>query len=112
MTDSRYLEEARRTLSTQEDVLGHMIIGLVTESGELMDAYKKHKFYGRELDVQNIKEEIGDVMWYLVQLCDEVGYSLDAAKVDNIAKLSKRYPDKFSDVVKRNQEEELSHIND
>jgi NTP pyrophosphatase (non-canonical NTP hydrolase) len=75
-----------------------------------MDALKKHKFYGRELDIQNIKEEIGDVMWYLVQMCSIVGYSLDEAKVDNIKKLQKRYPDKFKDVVNRNQKEELSHI--
>lgn len=110
MTDTQYLQEAKRTLSTQEDILGHMIIGLSTETGELLDAYKKHKFYGRELDVRNIKEEISDVMWYLIQLCEEVGYSLDEAKVDNIQKLKKRYPDKFKDIINRNVEKELSHI--
>ena len=49
-------------------------------------------------------------MWYLVQLCEQVDYSLDEAKVDNIKKLKKRYPDKFEDVVVRNQKHELSHI--
>jgi NTP pyrophosphatase (non-canonical NTP hydrolase) len=112
MTDTVYLEKARRTLSTQEDVLGHMVIGLSTESNELLDAYKKHKFYGRELDKQNVREEIGDLMWYLIQLCDEVDYSLDQAKVDNISKLEKRYPEKFIDVVVRDQEVELNHIKD
>lgn len=110
MTDRKYLEEARRTLSTQDNILEHMIIGLVTEAGELMDAYKKHKFYGRELDVKNIREEIGDVMWYLVQLCDEVDYSLDQAKTDNIIKLSIRYPEKFKDVKSRDVDIELGHI--
>lgn len=110
MTDKKYLELAKRTLSSQEDKLGHMIIGLVTESAELADAYKKHKYYGRELDVQNIKEEIGDTMWYLIQLCELVDYSLDKAKVDNIQKLAKRYPDGFKDVVIRDQEVELDHI--
>lgn len=109
MTDRQYLEEARRTL-TGDNVLGHMIIGLSTEAGELLDAYKKHEFYKRPLDTQNIKEEIGDCMWYLIQLAEEVGYSLDEAKTDNIAKLKKRYPDKFQDVITRNQEEELNHI--
>lgn len=110
MTDITYLAEARRTLSTREDVLGHMVVGLSTETGELLDAYKKHKFYGRPLDVQNVKEEIGDVMWYLVQLCDEVGYSMDQAKIDNIQKLKKRYPEKFQDVLTRDQKKELNHI--
>lgn len=110
MIDTQYLQEARRTLSTNEDILGHMVIGLSTEAGELLDAYKKHKFYGRDLDEQNIKEEIGDLMWYLIQLCEEVGYSLDEAKIDNIQKLKKRYPDKFKDIINRNVEKELSHI--
>lgn len=110
MTDRQYLELARKTLSVEEDKIGHFTVGLVTESAELLDAYKKAKWYGRKLDTVNIKEEIGDVMWYLVQLCDEVGYSLDEAKVDNIQKLKKRYPDGFEDVEKRDARTELSHI--
>ena len=110
MTDTQYLQEARRTLSTNEDILGHMVIGLSTEAGELLDAYKKYKFYGRDLDEQNIHEEIGDCLWYIYQLADEVGYTIDKAKVDNIQKLKKRYPDSFKDVLNRDQEKELSHI--
>jgi len=111
MTDKQYLELAQRTLSTVDsDNIGHFAVGLVTESAEVLDAYKKHRFYGRDLDLQNLKEEIGDIMWYLVQLCDEIGYSLDQAKVDNITKLKKRYPDGFKDVVLRDTNVELDHI--
>jgi len=110
MTDRDYVENARRTLSTQEDVLGHMIIGISTEASELLDAYKKHRFYGRELDKQNLKEELGDICWYLYQLLDELDYNIEQAKIDNITKLRKRYPNKFEDVVNRDQEKELSHI--
>jgi NTP pyrophosphatase (non-canonical NTP hydrolase) len=110
MTDKTYLEKTKRTLSTEDNYLEHMAYGLVTESGEILDALKKHKFYGRELDVQNLKEEVGDLMWYLIQFVDILDYSLDEAKIDNIKKLEKRYPEKFVDVVKRNQSDELSHI--
>jgi NTP pyrophosphatase (non-canonical NTP hydrolase) len=110
MTDRQYLEEARVTLSTTTDKLGHFTVGLVTESAELLDAYKKHKWYGREIDTVNMKEEIGDMLWYLIQLCDELDYSLDKAKVDNIQKLKKRYPEGFKDVKKRDTQRELSHI--
>lgn len=111
MTDRQYVELAKRTLSTVDnDDFGHCSIGLVTEAAELLDAYKKHRFYGRELDLRNVKEEIGDLIWYLHILCDEIGYSLDQAKVDNIQKLAKRYPDGFKDVVIRNQSVELDHI--
>lgn len=110
MTDKQYLELAKMTLSTQEDKLGHFIVGLQTEASELLDAYKKHRWYGRDLDIKNIKEEIGDAMWYLIQLCELIGYSLDEAKVDNIEKLKKRYPDGFKDVISRDVNKELNHI--
>lgn len=110
MTEQEYLKKVKRTLSTDEDVLGHMVIGVTTEAAELLDAYKKHRFYGRDLDTKNIKEEIGDVLWYLVQLCEEIDYTLEEAMVDNVWKLMKRYPTKFQDVTERDMDVELSHI--
>jgi NTP pyrophosphatase (non-canonical NTP hydrolase) len=100
----------RRTLSSDEMVELHCAVGVSTEAGELLDAYKKHVFYGRELDARNVREEIGDMLWYLGVMCDEVGYSIDKAQEDVIVKLSKRYPDGFKDVIDRLQDEELSHI--
>lgn len=110
MNELEYLAKAKRTLSTKEDLLEHMIIGIGTESGELLDAYKKHKFYKRDLNTQNIREEIGDLCWYLYQLCEEVGYTMEEARRDNIEKLAKRYPEKFEDIINRDVEKELSHI--
>ena len=112
MNEKEYLEKAKRTLSTKDGLIEHCIIGMVTESAELLDALKKHKFYGRELDVKNLKEEAGDSMWYLYQLLDALEYTPAQCRADNIAKLSKRYPDKFEDVVVRDVDTELSHIGD
>ena len=111
MTEKEYLEKAKRTLSTKEDLIEHMAYGLVTESGEILDALKKHKFYKRDLNTQNIREEIGDLCWYLYQLCEEVGYTMEDARRDNIEKLAKRYPEKFEDIINRDTKAELSHLN-
>jgi hypothetical protein len=46
----------------------------------------------------------------LLAICEHIGYSLDEAKADNIKKLSKRYPDKFEDIVDRDYDKELAHI--
>ena len=104
------MNRLRRTLSTDKDVELHMAIGLATEAGELLDAYKKHIFYGRELDKRNVKEEIGDIIWYLEILMDEIGYSYEEAENDVFLKLSKRYPDKFKDILIRDADKELEHI--
>ena len=50
----------------------HAVAGIVTEAGELQDALKKHLFYGRPLDRTNLIEELGDLMWYVALLCDEL----------------------------------------
>lgn len=111
-----YVELALRTESTifsiseQRQRLLHAAIGLSTEAGELLDALKKAIYYSRELDTQNLREEMGDLFWYLAILSDELGYSFEQCQEDNIKKLMKRYPEGFSDVVIRDQETELSHI--
>lgn len=67
MEFKQYLIESERTLKSlgKELDLLHCATGLVTESAELVDAIKKHVFYGKPLDVVNIKEEIGDLLWYI-----------------------------------------------
>ena len=72
---------------------------------------KKHKFYGRDFNMVNLKEEIGDLLYYVHILCDEIDYPIEQARKDNIEKLAKRYPDKFEDVIIRDVNTELNHIN-
>lgn len=74
----------------------HAVMGMVTESGELLDAVKKSKIYGRALDKVNLVEEAGDCMWYLALLCDDLGVSFEQVWEKNIAKLRARYPEKFT----------------
>ena len=86
-----------RASSKQVIRLLHGAMGLVTEAAEILDALKKHIYYGKPLDLVNISEEQGDVEWYQAILSDEVGKDLDAAMETNIAKLKARYGDKFSE---------------
>jgi len=74
----------------------HGAVGLVTESAEVLDAFKKHIFYGRVLDYVNIKEELGDVLWYIAIMCNEMDIDMESIMQVNIDKLKKRYGDKFS----------------
>lgn len=107
MTPSEYIQLALRTESggayyQSPEVNGvsprieHGAIGLVTESAEIIDAIKKAKFYGKQLDRVNVVEELGDCMWYLAVLCDELGVSFEDLWEKNIAKLKVRYPAGFT----------------
>lgn len=88
---------------TYEGRLLHAAIGLSTESGELLDALKKRIFYGKDLDLVNIKEELGDLLWYLLIALDAIDCSMVDCMKTNIAKLKERYPNKFtqSDALNR-----------
>lgn len=100
MTPSEYIRNALRTESGRSfkinDRLAHGIIGISTEGGEMLGALKKSMFYGNQLDIANLKEEMGDVLWYIALLCDELGVSIELLMKQNIGKLRARYPDKFS----------------
>ena len=96
-----FIQQAVRTESDKfYDVnprILHAAIGCVTESGELIDAIKKSVFYGKELDVTNIKEEAGDILWYLAILFDTLGTDFETEMSRVINKLKVRFPDKFTE---------------
>lgn len=97
-----FIDNALRTESTVfnmqegDERLLHAAIGLATESGEFLDQMKKHIFYGKELDKVNLKEEIGDLFWYIAIALDELNSDFTTETDRVIAKLKARYPDKFS----------------
>lgn len=74
----------------------HSAIGCVGESAEFLDQMKKCCMYGNGIDYINVKEELGDILFYIVMACNELGYSLEELMDANQRKLEIRYPDKFS----------------
>jgi NTP pyrophosphatase (non-canonical NTP hydrolase) len=75
----------------------HGSCGIATEAGELLDALKKHIFYGKETDTVNVVEEVGDLMWYCAIILDELGVEFEDVMEKNINKLKARYGEKFSE---------------
>ena len=75
----------------------HMILGITGEAGELVDAYKKWAVYGKDLDRENVLEEIGDLLFYIEGLMQNVGVTEKEVKLRNQAKLNTRYKEGYSD---------------
>lgn len=69
----------------------HMIIGIDGEVGELTDAVKKAVFYRRELDRENVIEELGDIEFYLQGLRQGFGITREETLAANMSKLGVRY---------------------
>ena len=70
-------------------------VGISAEGGEFMEIVKKIIFQGKpwdEANIDHLKIELGDVMWYVAQACMALDISLEEVLDRNIDKLSKRYP--------------------
>lgn len=72
------------------DVL-HMAFGVLCEAGELGDPIKAWAFYGKELDRENVVEEMGDLEFFLQGLRRRLGVTREETLNWNIQKLSTRY---------------------
>ena len=66
----------RLQLSGQFQKLLHATFGIAGESGEIASAIKEAVFSGTDLDVKNVKEEVGDIFWYIALGLDAIGSSI------------------------------------
>ena len=83
--------DIKRELTPEQASLLHMGVGTAGEAAELLDAIKKHVIYQKPLDVENVKEELGDLLFYMSNLMQSVGLSFEEILRHNIDKLSVRY---------------------
>jgi NTP pyrophosphatase (non-canonical NTP hydrolase) len=106
MDIKKYMEEASRTDAPLKSLWRHdihMTLGMVTEAGELADIFKKNLAYDKDIDWVNVREEIGDLMWYISNFCKAHNYNLEDILETNIAKLKVRYPEKFTEEKANNR---------
>lgn len=83
---------ARLADSKKLQQLMHASIGVCGEAGELMDTVKKSLMYGKPIDFVNIREELGDILWYLSLAIEAAETSFAQVMKENYEKLEKRYP--------------------
>ncbi len=96
MNFSDYQKKSRATAKYPS--IGHPVIypvlGLANEAGEVAGKVKKvFRDKGGEISEETraaLGSELGDVLWYLSQVCTELGLSLDEVAEKNIAKLYDR----------------------
>lgn len=71
----------------QSMMLLHAVMGIAGEAGELVDAIKKHVFFGKELDKENVIEELGDILFYLEAMAQLLNVSKTQLMGHNVDKL-------------------------
>jgi NTP pyrophosphatase (non-canonical NTP hydrolase) len=85
-------DEIIRQLTPQQAHLLHMAVGVSGEAGELLDAIKKHCVYQKPINMENVMEEAGDILFYLTGILNELDMTIEQCIQANMDKLSRRYP--------------------
>ena len=96
MDFNTYQKNAR--LTAQYPNLGsnyiYPTLGLVGEAGEVAEKVKKvirdKKGIFDDESKKGLKKELGDVLWYISNLCTEFNFSLDDIALQNLEKLKLR----------------------
>ena len=85
-----YQEEASKTAIYPEQYkIVYPALGLAGEAGEVAEKVKKHIRDG-VLNVEDLKKELGDVLWYLAAIASDLGLNLDDVAESNLQKLRSR----------------------
>lgn len=101
MTFDEYQAAAKKTNLTPGDTgvvlsISFMdkVLGLVGESGEIAEKVKKilRDKQGElvDEDKQELIKELGDVLWYIALMADNLGVNMDVVATKNVEKLAAR----------------------
>lgn len=92
-----YQKQAYSTNLVKDDkLLGLMqnVLGISDEAGEVLGKFKKwirdQDADFSKLDTEAITKEMGDVLWYLAVVAEDMGVSLDDIAQENLKKLASR----------------------
>jgi len=91
MNLNEYQTKVIDTWISNEHDLERIVFGICGESGEIAEYFKK--FYRGDFvtpDYTLIRKELGDVLYYLAMLCNQLGMKLEDVMQVNLNKLDDR----------------------
>ncbi len=102
MNIDQYQDEAIKTEQKPKVESGGEVLpflGLAGETGELLNEYKKYlrDGSGRARFRDRLKEELGDLLWYLADAAAKFDLSLSSVASSNLAKVNERWGERGND---------------
>ena len=93
MSFNSYQAEMHRTYHHGR-IDGHAL-GVAGEAGEICDMIKKAHYHKVPYSLDDMKKELGDLLWYLTAVASDHGFKLSDVAAANVTKLRTRYPKGF-----------------
>lgn len=105
-------EDILATLTPEKVDMMHMAFGLAGEAGEILDNIKRHVFYNKPFNRDNLVEELGDIEFYMEGLRDRAGITREETLKHNSNKLSTgnnaRYKEGYSDQAAQDRADKVA----
>ncbi len=99
MNFDTYQKACLRTANTDlspDLFLATLGLGIGGEGGEIEDTIKKVVGHDHQMGYHKMREELGDLLWYIAAIANVYGIPLADIAERNIVKLRHRYPNGFS----------------
>ena len=91
LTLDQYQQQAAKTAVYPEDkAVQYLIAGLAGEVGELSSIFAKHWRGDSDLNHDHVAAELGDVLWFVAMLADDICCNLSDVAQNNLNKLADR----------------------
>lgn len=74
----------------EDEAVQYLALGLNGEAGEVAEKVKKWRREDDAAYLTELETELGDVLWYLTRMADEIGVDLADVAAANVAKLTDR----------------------
>lgn len=97
LKESRFLQGIDLKPNASLYSLLHVVIGLIGEVSEVASEVLDSIIECREMDCDNLREEAGDIAFYLQAFINEIGTTPQIIRAENVAKLDKRYKKGYTD---------------
>jgi len=91
-------------LTVKRAQLLHALLGVISEAGEMVEAFRRTHDEENDAVRVNCIEEGGDMIWYVTRWLKTSGSSVEDASQRVVAKLKTRYPDKFTEQAALNRD--------
>ena len=98
-----------QSLTPNKCNLMHAAIGIASEGGEILDCVKKYIIYNKDLDRDNLIEELGDMEFFMQQCRQAINVRrVEVLQKNYIKLMNKRYPNGYSDQAAQERADKVS----
>lgn len=92
----QFCSSTSKEFDSKNSEIANWGLGVAGEAGDIAGCIKKTIFHNND-QIQGIRENIGDTMWYIAMICNFYNWNLEDILEENMNKLKQRYPNGFDE---------------